>query len=278
MNTPSALPLWLTFAPADPTGATGLQADVVTGAALGTQVLSVLTAWMVRDTAAVESVRALKADDIDDQARSLLEDTTVAAIKVGALPSPEAASAVAQLLADYATVPAIVHLGEIERAIAAPDNAERRDATVQACLGLLVSQAHVAVVSHERLERWFSEGWLGGEGMETALQAFMALGPDNALVTGVPHGDGKFVNVFATGGPEAEAWSWERLPGAFLGAGSTLSAALTARLAQGAPLRQAVIDAQQFTRNALQSGFRPGMGRTLPDRHFWMRGSEPSSA
>lgn len=276
MNTTSALPLWLTFAPADPTGAAGLQADVVTGAALGTQVLSVLTSWLVRDTAAVEAVRAIKADDIDDQARSLLEDTTVGAIKVGVLPSPEAVSAVAQVLADYATVPAVLHLAEIESAVGAPDLSERRDATVQATLGLLVSQAHVAVVSHERMERWFGEGWLGGEGMETALQALLALGPDNVLVTGVPHGEGKFVNVLASGGPEAEAWSWQPLPEAFLGAGSTLSAALTARLAQGVPLRQAIIDAQQFTRRSLEAGYRPGMGRTLPDRHFWMRGDEPS--
>ncbi len=277
MDTASILPLWLTFGPADPTGATGLQADVVTGAALGTHTFSVLTSWQARDTAAVEASRPVKADDIDDQARSLLEDTSVTAIKVGALPSPEAVSAVAAILADYASVPAVVHLVEAEPALTAADHNELADATVQASLGLLVSQAHVVVVSHERLERWFDEGWLGGEGMETALQALMALGPDNAVITGVPHGEGQFVNVLATGGPEAEAWPWQHLPVSFLGAGSTLTAALAARLAHGTPLRQAVIDAQQFTRRALEAGFQPGMGRNLPDRLFWLRGNEPSS-
>lgn len=269
MNPRPVPPLCLSFGPADPTGAGGVQADLLTAAALGGHMLSVLTAWLVQDSAALESVNPLPPEAIDDQARGLLEDMTVAAFKVGALYSPEAVSAVAQVLADYAGVPMVLHLGAGSRPVADADAAEQEEAVVQASLDLLVPQAELVVVDHARLERWLSEGWLPTENAETALQALLALRPGQVLVTGVPHAGESPVNVLAGASPQAEAWSWRRLPVGFLGAGSTLSAALAVLLARQQPLRQAVIDAQQFTRQALEAAYRPGMGRCFPDRQYW---------
>lgn len=231
--------------------------------------LSVLTAWLVQDSAALEAVNPLPPDAIDDQARGLLEDMTVAAFKVGALYTPEAVSVVAQVLADYAGVPMVLHLGAESRPVTEPDATDSEEAVVQASLDLLVPQAQLVVIDHARLERWFSDGWLPVGNAETALQALLALQPAHVLVTGVPHAGETPVNVLAGAAPQAEAWSWRRLPVSFLGAGSTLSAALAVLLARQQPLRQAVIDAQQFTRQALEAGYRPGMGRCFPDRQYW---------
>ncbi len=270
-------PLLLCFAPTDPSGAAGIQADVLTGSSLGCHVLSVLTGLSIQDSAGVEDVQALGPEFIDDQARCLLEDMTVQAFKVGALYSPETVSAVAQVVADYPDVPLIVHLG-VDVVDGDAQAREVADETVAATIELLLPQADVVVVEHQRLERWFAEELLAKGEAENAVQALLAAGPEYALVTGVPHAGGSPVNVLAGGGPEAEAWSWRRLPGGFRGAGSTLAAALAAMLAGGAPLRQAVIDAQQFTRRSLEAGFQPGMGRTLPDRMFWMRGNAAEAA
>lgn len=269
MNTQPLPPICLSFGPADPTGAGGIQADLLTAAALGTHMLTVLTAWLVQDSAALESANALTPEHIDDQARSLLEDMTVAAFKVGALYRPETVGVVAGILADYSAAPVVLHLGAESAFGSTAQNEELDEATVQASLDLLVPQAELVVVEHARLEHWYSEGWLpAGEG-DTAVQALLALGPQHVLITGVPHAGEAPVNVLAGQSPKAEAWSWQRLPAAFLGAGTTLTAALTALLARQSTVRQAVIDAQQFTRHALEAAYRPGMGRCFPDRQYW---------
>lgn len=259
----------LSFAPTDPSGAGGLQADVLTGSSLGCHVLTVLTGVSIQDSAGIEDVQAINPELIDDQARCLLEDMPMKAFKVGGLYSPESVSAVAQVVADYPDVPLVLHLG----ADAPDEHDEEADETVEASLELLAPHATVVIVDHTRLDRWFSDDILPKGDAENAIQALLALGPDHLLVTGVPHGSGTPVNILAhSDNPEAEAWSWQRLPGGFRGAGSTLSAALTALLARDVELRQAVIDAQQYTRRSLQAGFQPGMGRSLPDRLFWRSG------
>ena len=274
--TPSKTPpVVLGFAPSDPSGASGVQADLLTAASLGCHVLTVLTALLVQDTAEVEGAQLLAPDFIDDQARCLLEDMPVQALKVGGLYSPEAVSVVAQVAADYPDVPMVLHLG-VDSIRASDDDSS--DSTVLAQLELLVPQAHVVVVDHRRLDAWYAEGLLAKGDTENAVQALLALGPDHAFITDVPHAGGAPVNVLAGSGPQAEAWSWRRLPGSYRGAGSTLSAALTALLARGVPLRQAVIDAQQYTRRALEAGYQPGMGGILPNRLFWAGTSSDEEA
>ena len=54
-----------------------------------------------------------------------------------------------------------------------------------------------------------------------------------------------------------------------LGAGDTLSAALAALLASGTELHTAVGESLAFLDQALDAGFRPGMGNVVPDRFFW---------
>jgi hydroxymethylpyrimidine/phosphomethylpyrimidine kinase len=270
--TRAAVPtLILTFAPSDPTAATGVQADLLTCASMGCHALSVVTALSVQDSAGIEDVQPMSPDFIDDQARCLLEDMPVRAFKIGALYSPEAVSAVAQVMADYADVPVVLHLGHESPPGVANDEEDTADDVLDAILELLVPQATLVVVDHGRLEQWHTNELLPTEEGENAIQALLSLGADWVLATGVPHAGGPPVNVLAGENPQAEAWPWQLLPGSYRGAGSTLSAALTALLGGGMDVRQAVIEAQQYTWQALDAGFRPGMGRMLPDRMFWAR-------
>src|ERR671922_206966 len=92
-------PIVLTFAASDPTGGAGMQADLLTLAALGCHPLSVLTGITVQDTTGVEHLESLAADLVTRQARALLDETKVAAFKVGVLGSAENVHAVAAALA-----------------------------------------------------------------------------------------------------------------------------------------------------------------------------------
>lgn len=88
----SALPpVVLSFAVSDPSAATGLQADVMAISGCGCYPATVLCGIGVGDTAGLQEVIPGDADYIDRQARTVLEDMPVDAIKVGQPVSVEAA-------------------------------------------------------------------------------------------------------------------------------------------------------------------------------------------
>src|SRR5687767_4877935 len=105
---PGFPPIVLAFSAADPSGGTGIQADVLTLASMGCHPLSVITALTVQDPLGVEGVQAIDAEWVSDQTRCLLEDMPVDAFKVGALGSVENIAAVAEIVSDYPDVPLIL--------------------------------------------------------------------------------------------------------------------------------------------------------------------------
>src|SRR5882762_1631715 len=93
-------PIVLAFAAADPTGGAGVQADLLTLAAMGCHALSVITAITVQDTAGVENLQAVDPEWVVDQARLVLEDMPVLAFKVGMVGSIENIAAIAEVVSD----------------------------------------------------------------------------------------------------------------------------------------------------------------------------------
>jgi len=89
------------------------------------------------------------------------------------------------------------------------------------------------------------------------------------LVTSVPLPDQFLDNVLASPQGAITGEKFERFEVSFVGAGDTLSAALAALLAAGSELHTAVGESLAFLDQALDAGFRPGMGNVIPDRFFW---------
>src|SRR5262245_46547476 len=104
----SAPPFVLTFAASDPTGGAGLQADLLTLAALDCHPLSVVTALTVQDTRGVAALEAVAPELVARQAEALLAEFAVAAFKTGVLGSEANARAVAAIAAKHPGVPLIV--------------------------------------------------------------------------------------------------------------------------------------------------------------------------
>ena len=88
-------------------------------------------------------------------------------------------------------------------------------------------------------------------------------------MTSVPLPDQFLDNVLASPQGAITGEKFERFEASFVGAGDTLAAALAALLATGAELHAAVGEALAFLDQALDAGFRPGMGNVIPDRFFW---------
>ena len=91
-------PLILTFGASDPVGATGIQADLASFAAIGCHGLSALTAVLVGDTSEFDDIHPLDADLVDEQARTVLEDMVISAIKIGQVGSAENVTAIAEIV------------------------------------------------------------------------------------------------------------------------------------------------------------------------------------
>lgn len=261
-------PIVLSFAASDPTGGAGLQADLLTLASMGCHPLSVVTALTVQDTRGVEAVHAVDAEWVGAQARALLEDMQVAAFKLGVLGSAENAAAIADVLADYPEVPVI-----LDPVLASGrGDALADDAVIDSLCGLIVPQS--TIVTPNSLEaRRLVEDDPEEEGLDLAscAQRLLAMGCDYVLVTGTHEVGAEVVNTLYAEQGVVRADRWPRLAGSYHGSGCTLASAIAAALANGLEVPEAVRDAQEYTWQALASGFRPGMGQLLPDRFFWAR-------
>ena len=262
----NSLPITLIFGPFDPTGSDGLPADAITCAALGGHALATLTAFTIQDSAKTESVFPCMGEQIDDQARCVLEDIPVQSIKVGALSSTEAVSAVAQLAADYSDVPLVLHLGLQELDSEQNPEEDEVEDLVGATIELLVPQAHVVVVQAKRLTQWITEEVLEAAGQHAGPQALQAIGANWVLVTDSLQRPGHHVNILV--GPDNETSSWPCQPSTerVRDAGGLVAAALATLLARGLSVPEAAKLACAHAELALAQAFQPGMGQRIARR------------
>ena len=265
-ETSGAPPCVLVFNANDPSGAGGLSADVLAAASVGAHVLPVVTGTYMRDTAEIFDHIAFDEDAVSEQARSVLEDVSVQIIKVGFCGNPENLSAIAELSADYADVPVIAYM---------PNLSWWEDAQIDAYLDayreLILPQTTVLVGNHNTLWRWLLPDWDNEKSPSPRdlARAAAEMGVPYVLVTGINHPDQHMENALATAHTVMVSERYERFDALFAGAGDTLSSALAAVLASGTDLELATREALNYLDQSLNSGFRPGMGRLLPDRLFW---------
>ena len=243
-------PIVLAFAASDPTGGAGLQADLLTLAALGCHPLSVVTGLTVQDTRGVESLDAVDAALVERQAAKLLAETRVAAFKLGVLASAANARAVAGIVARHPRVPLVLD-PVLASGRGDPLAAE---SVVDALLELIVPRAMLATPNSLEAKR------LGGE------RALLDRGCRYVLVTGTHAETKDVVNTLYDASGKLREDRWPRLPGSYHGSGCTLASACAAYLAQGLAMGEAVRAAQEFTWRSLSAGFRPADGQLIPWR------------
>jgi hydroxymethylpyrimidine/phosphomethylpyrimidine kinase len=269
-------PCVLTFNASDPSGAGGLAADITAMASVGAHALPVVTGAYARDTAEIFNHFSFDEDAVAEQARAILEDVAVQVIKVGFVGTPETVSTIAEIAADYADVPLIAYMPDLSWW-----EESQIDAYLDAFRELLLPQTTVLVGNHSTLWRWLLPDWQGerSPSPRDLARAAAEAGVPYTLVTGVPLPDQFIDNVLATPQSALTSQRFERFEAVFTGAGETLTAALAALLANGTDLTAAAAEALGYLDEALDAGFRPGMGHVVPDRLFWAQpeAGEPES-
>jgi hydroxymethylpyrimidine/phosphomethylpyrimidine kinase len=260
----------LSFNASDPSGAGGVAGDVATIAAMGAHALPVVTSIVMRDTAEIFDHHDIDDDAVVEQARTILEDVTIAGWKVGFLGTAETVSAVAEVLSDYADIPLVAYMPSLSWL-----EEEQQQSYLDAFRELILPATEVLVGSHKTLQDFLLPDW-DSERPPSARELAVAAaehGTRYVLVTGImlaSKGTEQYIdNVLASAQGALTGEKFERFDTAFVGAGDTLSAALAALLAAGSELQAAVGEALSFLDQSLDAGFRPGMGNIVPDRFFW---------
>ncbi|MCM8594434.1 hydroxymethylpyrimidine/phosphomethylpyrimidine kinase [Accumulibacter sp.] len=261
-----APPIVLVFSANDPSGGAGIEADLLTVAALGCHPLPVITALTVQDTVGVGKVLAVDADCVEEQARAVLEDMRVAALKVGLAGSAENIRTIAGIAGDYPEIPLVVD----------PVLASGRgddlvdDEMIDGLREILIPQTTVLTPNSLEARRLVERaGDNDIQTLEACAQALLELGCEYVLLTGTHDNTARVVNrLYERGLGLLRSDDWDRLPGSYHGSGCTLASAVAAHLARGLAVDDAVRAAQDYTWRTLAAGFRPGMGQIIPDRLF----------
>lgn len=262
------LPIALTIAGSDSGGGAGIQADLKTFHQHRVFGVSAITLITVQNTVAVSRVELLDPALVTEQIRAVLQDLPPNAAKTGALGSAALIEAVAKALAG-AAFPLVIDPVMISKHGAPLLNPAALTAFRAALLPLA---ALVTPNLHEAAELTQSPVETPAQ-MRDAARRIADFGPRAVLVKG-GHLPGAALDVLYADGVLYEFES-PRLPTIHThGTGCTYSAAITAHLAWGSSLHDAVREAKNFITEAIRTA--PGLGSgSGPVNHWANPGRNP---
>jgi hydroxymethylpyrimidine/phosphomethylpyrimidine kinase len=246
-------PVALTIAGSDPSGGAGLQADLKTFHRFGVYGEAVATLITVQNTRGVTRVSTLGGDLVVEQIRAVIEDIPPQAAKVGALGSREVVEAVAREAERFA-FPLVVdpvmiskhgtHLIDLD--------------AIQALVERLIPRAFLLTPNLDEAAVLVGFAVEERQAMVRAAEKLASLGAANVLVKG-GHLRGAALDVLRLASGEIREFSAPRIDTRHThGSGCTYSAAITAELAKGTGLADAVERAKAFITEAIRTA--PGLG------------------
>lgn len=261
-----AIPVVLVLSGLDPSGGAGMQADIEAVASMGCHTAPVITALTVQDTRNASRFEPVDPLLIVEQARVVLEDLPVRAIKIGMIGTVENAEAIHTLLTSYPDIPVVLD----PVLVAAGGGALAEDELIHALQTLLIPQATVLTPNAQEARVLAPDA----DTLDACAQELLSFGAELVLVTGADEQTPAVDNLLYGNLRKLETFSWERLPHIYHGSGCTLSAAIAGLLAQGLEPFTAIHEAQEYTWEALKHGYRPGQGQFVPNRLFWARAED----
>ena len=259
-----APPIALTIAGSDSGGGAGIQADLKTFSALGAYGASVITAITAQNTRAVTAVHDIPPGIVAAQIRAVFDDLAVGAVKIGMLSSPEIIETVADGLTGCG-VPIVLD----PVMIAKSGDPLLQDAAVETLKARLLPLATVLTPNLPEAARLTGRD-VGQESDPGLAKDLLSLGPKAVLLKG-GHAQGPdCTDLLVQQDGTTRQYTAPRIDTQNThGTGCTLSAAIAAGLATGAPLADAVARAHGYLHQAIVAADSLGVGAGHgPVHHF----------
>jgi hydroxymethylpyrimidine/phosphomethylpyrimidine kinase len=245
-------PVALTIAGSDPSGGAGIQADLKTFHRLDVYGEAVITLITAQNTRGVRKIHVLDADLVHEQIHAVLEDIPPHAAKTGALGT----RAIVEMIAatDF-PCPLVVD----------PIMTSSSGTSLSDAIELLIPRAFLLTPNLDEASILAGFPVHDVATMRRAAEKIASLGAKNVLIKG-GHLVGEAIDILFDG-----AFHEFRAPRIDTqhthGTGCTYSAAITAELAKGAALVEAVRNAKGFLCAAIRTN--PGLGKgSGPLNHF----------
>jgi hydroxymethylpyrimidine/phosphomethylpyrimidine kinase len=255
------VPVALTIAGSDPSGGAGIQADLKTFHQFGVYGEAVITLITVQNTTEVSRVELLPPDLIVQQLAAVLADIPPHAAKTGAMGTAECVKGVAALSRAFA-FPLVVDPVMISKhgsRLLAPDaEAALREELIPRATLVTPNIAEAELLAQMTIR--------DAADAERAAEVIGSLGATAVLVKG-GHLEGTPVDVLWFAGSVRHFQGTRIETRHTHGTGCTYSAAITALLAKGASVPDAVDGAKKYIQRAIETS--PGLGSGAgPTNHF----------
>jgi hydroxymethylpyrimidine/phosphomethylpyrimidine kinase len=264
------VPTALTIAGSDSGGGAGIQADLKTFLACRVHGMSAITAVTVQNSLGVSGFYELPPDAVAEQIESVVTDIGVGAAKTGMLASAAIMAAVAEAVRRLDVTPLVVD------PVAASQHGDpllRPDA-LDALRDVILPLATIATPNLGEVRLLTGRDVRTRADLADAAKAVLDLGPQWALIKGGHLADDDAVDLLSDGTTFLEFPAPRHATAHTHGSGDTLAAAITASLARGASVPDAVADGKRFITEAVRGSFALGSGLG-PVGHFWRVGDWP---
>lgn len=248
------LPVALTIAGSDSSGGAGVQADLKTFAAFGVYGASVITALTAQNSRGVRAIAEVAPIVVANQMAAVTDDLPVAAIKTGMLSRAPIIEIVVDRLRSL-NLPLVVD----PVMVAAGGDVLLEPSAISSLRDHLVPLATIITPNLAEAEMLTGRVIKGGDALREAARALIGMGAKAVLLKG-GRLFGDAVDLFYDGKQMRELRSPRVGIGRSQGAGCTLSAGITACLAFGEPLEEAVAAAKSFVTRAIESAPQLGAG------------------
>ena len=258
MDTPVAL----TIGGSDPSGGAGVQADLKTFHQFGVYGEAVVTLITVQNSQGLRRVHVLDSALVSEQLHAVISDIPPRAAKTGALGSRSVVEALAEAAAGF-SFPLV-----IDPVMISKNGGRLLDESARHSFAKkLLPRAFLLTPNLDEAAAFAGMPVTNLDQMITAAKRILEMGPANVLVKG-GHLKGEPIDVLLSSASERFDFRTPRIDTRHThGTGCTYSAAITAGLAKGLSLVEAIQHAKNFVTAAIRTN--PGLGSgSGPLNHF----------
>jgi hydroxymethylpyrimidine/phosphomethylpyrimidine kinase len=253
----------LTIAGSDSGGGAGIQADLKTFQELGAYGMSVITAVTAQNTLGVHGVYPVSIEGIVKQIDAIGEDLGTDALKTGMLFSSEVIEAVSERIHHYGWQNVVV-----DPVMIAKGGAKLlQDEAVRAMKEKLIPLTAVITPNIPEAEVLTDMKIQSLDDRREASRILVEMGAKSVVIKGGHAQDGEVTDLFYDGTGFEELVSPRIDTPHTHGTGCTFSAAITAQLANGLSMKDAVVTAKEFIRAAIEDELGIGGGHG-PTNHW----------